>query len=46
MEKLRLEVQLPKKKGRGKLVVWDKEIQTALYQIGEQQGHTVPHTEL
>ena len=46
MEKLRLEEQLPKEKGRGKLRVWYKEIQTALHQIDEEQGHIVPHKEL
>ena len=39
---------LPKGKngGRGKLGVWDQQIQTTIYKIDKQQGPTVQHREL
>ena len=39
---------LPKGKrvGRGKLGIWDQQIQTTIYQIDKQQGSIVQHSEL
>ena len=33
-------------RGRGKIGVWDQEIQTTMYKIKKQQGYIVQHREL